>query len=206
MSEQDYQAGLELLRRTAPQHALLPQLSRGFTHMNTIYLRHALDGTVAQVKQAGPQVRRSGEAVEQLPDSEEYRQLQTKKSTLYGRRAKLSNQFHDHEGDATACANLSDDIRRVQLKIKAVQRQTAHYLRTGELSDDHAPREERQYEGLALQRKYNTTRQNCNRWRRRIQTEGPTADPIDLRRWEKILRDYENEFESLAGQIRQAAL
>jgi hypothetical protein len=202
MTEEDYIAGVELLERVEPTAPLLPQLRKGYTAINCVYLRHAMAGKEEVVQ---PKVRKLGEPDIPVPDSPEYDEMQQRKSVLYARRANLSNQFHDFEGDPVACANISDDIRKVQRQILKVQQQIQHYKITGEVLEE-APKTERVYEGLDLARKYHTTRQNVNRWRRRIDREGSTVDRPTLNKWEKKLKEYERELASLKRQVGQESV
>lgn len=202
MTEEDYIAGVELLERVEPTAPLLPQLRKGYTAINCVYLKHAMAGKEADLQ---PKVRVLGEPDMHVPDSPEYDEMQQRKAGLYARRANLSNQFHDHEGDPVACANISDEIRKVQRKIGHVQQQIQHYKITGEVLEE-APRTERVYEGLELAKKYHTTRQNVNRWRRKIEREGQTVDRHTLNKWENKLKEYERELASLKRQIGQESV
>ena len=201
MSEEDYLVSVDMLARIEPGHPLLATCQRGYSKINVIYLKSALAGRVEEV--ARTQVQ--GGDDEQYLDDPEYLELQKRKSSLFGRRFGLSNEFHDHRGDPVACANVSDEIRRVQKKIKTVFRQIAHYRATGELLED-APTVHREYEGLELGRRYRTVQQNVNRWRARIKADGPSSDPITVRNWDKKLKDYERELASLRAQIDAESL
>jgi len=204
ISEEEFLVRVDLVRRELPGHPLLPQLNK-YTRMSCIYLKHAMRELEVVPNMERPKLQTIEQEGNEYDDDPDYIELQTRKGQLYGRRFNLSNQFHDVIDDRHACANISDEIRMVQNKIAAVQRQIAHFKRTGELIED-APQEERKYSGLALGRRYRTVQQNVNRWRKRIEREATTQPDHVQREWDKTLKQYERELESLRGQIRQEAL
>lgn len=204
ISEEEFLIRVDLVRRELPGHPLLPQLSK-YSRMACIYLKHAMRGLEVGHDVNRPQIQTIEEEAHEYDDDPDYINLQTKKSQLYGRRFNLSNQFHDVITDRHACANISDEIRMVQNKIAAVQRQIAHFQRTGELVEE-AVQIEREYSGLALSRRYRTVQQNIRNWKKRIEREGATQPDYIQRDWDKKLKDYERELENLRGQIRQEAL
>jgi hypothetical protein len=203
MTEEDYPISVDMLARIEPSHPLLVTCQEGYSKINVIYLRSALAGRVNEVEVARPQVQ--NEVREAWLDDQEYIDLTQRKSALFGRRFNISNQFHDHPGDPVACANISDEIRRVQLKIKTVFRQLAHYKATGEMLED-APKVVREYEGLALGRRYRTVQQNVNRWRAKIKNDTATNADFITQQWDKTLKDYERQLASLRAQIDAESL
>jgi len=203
MEEEDYLISVDMLARIEPSHPLLPTCQEGYSKINVIYLRSALAGRVNEVEVARTQGQSEGR--EAWLEDQEYIDLTQRKSALFGRRFNLSNQFHDHAGKPVECANISDEIRRVQLQIKTVFRQMAHYKTTGELLED-APKVEREYEGLALGRRYRTVLQNVNRWRKKIEHDAATKEDFITQQWDKTLKDYERELTSLRAQIDAESL
>jgi len=203
MEEEDYLISVDMLARIEPSHPLLPTCQEGYSKINVIYLRSALAGRVNEVKVARPQVH--GDVAEAWVDDQEFIDLTQQKSALFGRRFNLSNEFHDHPTDPVACANISDEIRRVQNKIKKVFRQIAHYKATGELLDE-APQVEREYEGLALGRRYRTVQGNILYWKNKIKNDAATVDDFTSQQWDKTLKNYERELASLRTQIDEESL
>ena len=204
ISEEEFLVRVDLVRRELPGHPLLPQLNK-YSRIACIYLKHAMRGLELPAKGARPQVQSIDDEQSEYEDDPQYIDLQNRKSQLYGRRFNLSNQFHDVITDRHACANISDEIRMVQNKIAAVQRQIAHFRRTGELIEE-APEQEREYSGLALAKRIHTVTQNIRRWRSRIDREGMHQTPLIQDKWSKKLRDYEYELEGLRAAERAESL
>lgn len=212
ITEQEFREKVALVRERAPAHPLLPLLGN-YSAMACTYLEHALRQIQSTKQVARPQVQWMDEenAGVDTEDNPQWEELQLRKSQLYGRRFNLSNQFHlytatdNRDHDRHACANISDEIRAVQMEIMRVQRQIYHYQRTGDFLVEtvQTPRE---YEGLALGRRYRTVQQNVTRWAKRIQQEGGSADAASLKLWRLKLENYEKELAGLKLRIDEEAL
>lgn len=196
----DFFDHVALVERHQPGHPLLAQLEK-YTPMAVIYLKHALKGIDTKAR---PQVQNKVKE-QSPPDTAEWVALQKKASSLYARRCNLSNQFHLKPNDRIHCANISDEIRQIQRKYGKVQRQIAHYRRTGQLLEE-AEEVERVYEGVALSRRIRTVQQNIRRNRSVILREGASMDKARLAKTEKKLKEYERELESLERQLGQESL
>lgn len=122
MTFEEYIAGVEWLKMHLPGHPLLPSLQAGHSRINILYLKQAL--------KAVPQ-EASNDIVPEAADADLKTLLKNKKS-LFARRAKLSNSFHDCDTDADR-AGVSDEIQIVQRQIETVNKQIRHYEATGEL-------------------------------------------------------------------------
>ena len=204
MTRDDYDAGLELLQRIVPRCPLLPRLQRqGFTRTNARYLEKLLAENVDQ-KPHPTRVRKLNPDAAP-PQTEEWKRLQARKSNLYKQRAKLSNRFHDYPDSQAERANLSEEIRHVQIKIKALQQQIYHYSRTGKVLETPPPPTERRYEGVELLKRRQAVNSKMSRLRSNLKQKA-TAKPDRVAEWERQLKDCERERESLNEQIRQVAL
>jgi 16S rRNA G1207 methylase RsmC len=64
----------------------------------------------------------------------------------------------------------------------------------------------REYEGLALGRRYRTVQQNVNRWRAKIKNDTATNADFITQQWDKTLKDYERQLASLRTQIDAESL
>lgn len=205
MSRDDYDAGVELLGKVIPAHPLLPRLrQQGYTRVNVKYVATLLAENVdSRPKEA--RVRRIDVAPAAPPMTEEYKQLQRRKSNLYQQRAKLSNRFHDYPDSQEERANISRDIRHVQNKIAEVQDNIYYYARTGKLPEEAPPPVERQYDGVELMKRRSSINSKMSRLRSNLKQHA-TTKPERVAEWERQMKECERERESLNGQIRQATL
>ena len=202
MTRDDYDAGIEVLARVVPDCPLLPRLRKqGYTRINAKYLDRLLSENVKEAPRRA-RVRKIGPDSSAPPQTEEWQQLQRRRSNLYRERAKLSNRFHDYPDSREERANLSRDIRHVQNKIAKVQQQIKHYSRTGELPTEPPAPTERRYEGVELVKRRQAVNSKMTRLRSNLKHKA-TARPEKVADWEQQLKECERERESLNGQIRQ---
>jgi len=151
MTQEDYIAGLELLMAKRPNHPLLRTLKEGFSKLNSVYMKHALKSIPNAT---------SNEPKHMDPDNDIVRKLMMEKRSLFGRRAKLSNNFHRCQTDADR-ANVSDDIQKVQRDIEVVMHNIDHYQKNGHLPKRN-DKTEINLSGVELQKKLNSIRSNIS--------------------------------------------
>jgi len=180
---------LEFLIEQNPNHVLLPQLQKGHSTINEVYLRHALN-KIQPVKQVPP------------VDDVDLQKLYQIKSSLFGKRAKLSNRFHDCTTDAQR-ADLSDEIQVVQRQIERNMKAIKYYEEHGELP----PQDQRfpiPKDPFAIVRKRNSLRSSISRLRKEIDTIGGyPADHPDRKKLPKLEADL-NEKKLYLAHVERA--
>ncbi|MEO7176718.1 MAG: hypothetical protein ABIV51_12455 [Saprospiraceae bacterium] len=110
MSENEYAAGVELLRRKDPGNAILSRLALVQNPLNEMYLKHE----IKKIDPASIDVLENGT----ISDIQE-RMLFNDKRYLFAERAKLSNKFHDCTTNEER-AEISSQIQEVQKQIKHI--------------------------------------------------------------------------------------
>lgn len=134
MTDVEYNAGLELIERADPGNALLPDLKKGPSKINFIYMKKVIKN-VEEI--------RSEEAQGKPDDPEDLilKNMQQKRRALYAKRAKLSNAFHKCRTKKDRAFN-SEKIQLVQQEIMETEREMRHYKVSGEQPSgpfDHLP-------------------------------------------------------------------
>jgi hypothetical protein len=122
MTHSEYTAGVEILKSKAPEHPLLSTLQTEYSKLNELYLVQALKSIDFTIN----------------PDNKEDLQLKNlfqQKSRLAGRRAILSNSFHDCKSDFER-AKVSEEIQQIQFQISGINKKIREYEETGELISD----------------------------------------------------------------------
>lgn len=198
MSDEEYKDGLAYVNEELPDHPLLEDLRAGQSKINEIYLQRLIEKARAKVKE---------ESEDKPIDSDDPKlmHLNAKRRKLYGRRAKLSNFFHEIKSVKDRAYN-SEQIQIIQREIIAIEAQINHWKLTGErpkgpfehLPDDryelfkikenarkHIPRLEQSLEEL-----YNMPKNTPNRAAKIAEKEKKLAETKRLKVYvEKTLED-----------------
>lgn len=117
MTRVQYNEALARVESGNPGEVLLPLLRSGWSQKNVIYMKAALrrlDGTPAPRK---VDVSGAGDVLTSLYKAQQ---------VLRGRRAKLSNSFHDCKTDADR-REVSAGILKIEEEIRDNERKIAHY-------------------------------------------------------------------------------
>jgi hypothetical protein len=120
MTRIQYKEALARVESGNPGEVLLPLLRSGWSEKNVIYMKAALrrlDGTPAPTAPRKVDVSGAGDVLASL-----YKVQQV----LRGRRAKLSNSFHDCKTDADR-REVSAGILKIEEEIRDNERKIAHY-------------------------------------------------------------------------------
>lgn len=199
MSIEDFQAGFEWVKLCNKDEPLLGVLKKGPSKINVLYLQHLL-------KKYGEPKAKSDQAAKPLPaDDPAVLMLLKEKKSLFGRRARLSNSFHDATTDAER-ANISDDIRIVQGHIKAVMRKIEYYQKTGNIPEEAAVKEV-ELSGVEIMKQLNSVRSKISYHKKKLlelAAQQNKGDEISKR--EKKLKQLERERESLQASAARQAL
>lgn len=202
MSQDDYDANLEVLQRLIPGNALLPRLLSGYTAINARYVGRLMGENVA------PAPRRTTRLITQptteVPNTPEFNALSQRKSNLYQQRAKLSNRFHDCN-TVNARADVSRDIRHVQGKIKTVHQQMSHYMIHGKVPDHMKEQERAVYTEAELMKQRQAINAKMTRLRSNLK-QAATAKPAKVKEWQQKLDECVRERDSINGKIGQIRL
>jgi len=181
---QDYIASLQWIELKAPSHPLLPALRSGHTRMYELYMQQVLKTIPTPSAPASRSENNPQLAI-----------LYKEKKTLYGSRAKLSNQFHACNTNAER-TRVSIDIQLIQDQIERVRRRINHYEQHGELPKDENG-EEIQKTGVELMKQLNSVRARISQCKRQIESiAGLPADHEDrdkIAHYEKRLKELEKE-------------
>lgn len=121
IKKSEYGECLAMLIEEIPDHILIKDLKKGYSVMNALYLGHALK----EIQIDDPVSKIAAD-----PDDSELRKLQREKSSLFGKRAKWSNKFHDCQTNAQR-AEVSDQIQIIQNDIGSIMRQIEYYETNG---------------------------------------------------------------------------
>lgn len=175
MTQEDYIAGLQWLELKQPGHPLLNTLKSGFSKLNKLYLEHALRSVPAIPK---PKTSNEKEEVAIIL-------LEKEKKSLYGRRAKLSNSFHECTTDAQR-ADVSDQIQLIQRQIETINQSLRHYEQTGEILSQEADSKDEPLSsnGVQLMKRRNSIRASVSRFKRLL--EQLAAMPASEQRDDRI--------------------
>lgn len=198
MTQDEYIASVEWIRIKKPNHPLLKELGERFSAMNVIYCKKIIE-----------QIDGEGEVKEEVEVDELDPQLLIEyrtRSTLFGRRAKLSNKFHDCTTD-TQRANLSDDIQEVQRDIEICLRNIRIYKATGNFPETED--EEEELTGVALMMKYRSVIANISIKKRNINTTVTAQDEATLAKrksWESQLKKLQDERIKLERKIASESI
>lgn len=185
MNEEEYLAAVDWVALKHAQHPLLPSLRQGYSRINLIYLKKALQDV------GKPQESSIQEAVVEATDPVLVK-LQRERRTLFTHRAKLSNYFHECKTDQQRAAN-SDEIRIVQRKIEVCLRSIRIYKKTGKLPEQEDVEE---LTGIALMKKYRSTLSNISIKKRNLKHAAHARDERtknQIAKWEAALKKLENE-------------
>lgn len=136
MTEKEYIEGYNFLQTHYPTHELLPDLEKGFSRFNVIYLKAALLNLPA------PNPRGESKTVD-----ETLQRLYFQKSNLFVKRAVLSNSLHKFPLTSAFDAHRAgvvDDIKVVQKEIERAFRVIEYYeandtLPPEKVADDEFP-------------------------------------------------------------------
>lgn len=189
MNRSDYEAGLELLRKRMPEHPFFTFLSQGYAPGRVLYMRKAVEEAVAAP------VRMK---VDAAPADPELRKMYIEKSTLFTRRAKLSNQFHVCTTDAQR-AKVSIRVQLVQREIEALKNRIEHYLNTGKtktMKSDKFPVPDDPYKRL---KKRNSLRSNISNYKRKLKHLAGLPDNHPDR---KNIDKYETKLNNLQMHLK----
>ena len=125
MTYEQYTATVARIRRDNPSEPLLNVLEKGYSKINEVYLKQALRRLEIMPEMAPEPEKGNGK-------NDAYGiMLQKEKKTLYGRRARLSNQFHDCSSDQDR-AVVSEQIQDIQKLIEDVRKKIAYFEKHGE--------------------------------------------------------------------------
>ncbi|MEL6141891.1 MAG: hypothetical protein AAFU67_09765 [Bacteroidota bacterium] len=184
---------------------MLQRLRRGHSSINEVYAKRLLS-KIGEIPSSRP--KKTVQVISEPPigvTDPDFLKLQSHISTLFGRRAKLSNSFHDCKNYVER-ANVSDDIRIVQNKISAALKKRRHFKRHGVVPKDVSNEEKPLPEGVELMRAYQAcgkrkslAKKNIKKWAAVNTLEGKRK----LAEAEKKFKIESDEFDRLSQAIRQ---
>jgi DNA repair exonuclease SbcCD ATPase subunit len=166
MNREEYDAGIEFLELKDPHYALLPQLKKSFNAINVLYLRRAIEKY---------DIRDEVESEE--ASDPVMRKMYIEQSKLFGKRAKISNQFHKCKTDKTR-ARISDQVQEIQREIEAVRKRIRHYRKTGRVLEDDIKKEKYPIPDNAYDcfKKRNSIRAMISRYKSKLKELGRLPD------------------------------
>jgi hypothetical protein len=129
MTAAQYNEHLKRIEATNPAEPLLRVLRSGWSKVNVIYLKSALNRLPKVDPQ--PDTTEDDETTNDATDPI-IRELWSQKGQLFRERAKFSNRFHDCTNDEQRKAN-SEAILRIWDRIQDIQRKMEYYEDHGEL-------------------------------------------------------------------------
>lgn len=129
MTAAQYNEHLERIEANNPAEPLLRVLRSGWSKINLIYLKSALN----RLPKVDPQPE-NDDNDETTNDANDpiIRELWSQKGQLFRERAKFSNRFHDCTNDEQRKSN-SEAILRIWDRIQDIQRKMEYYEDHGEL-------------------------------------------------------------------------
>lgn len=203
MSLDQYYAILEVLRRLIPENALLPRLLSGYTSTNARYVARLMAENVAPARTRSTRLVTQPSTDE--PTTPEWAAMAKRKSNLYQQRAKLSNRFHDFPNDVTACADISREIRFLQIKIRRVHQEMGYYRVHGKMPEIEAEQERAVYTEAELMKQRQAVNSQMTRLRANLK-QAATSKPAKVKKWQAQLTECEQQREVINGKIGQFRL
>lgn len=157
MTREEYTAAIELVENRLPDHLLLQVLKKGYSPGRCLFMKKALAEAIAVPS------KRHVEAGEVDPD---LNKMYIRQSSLFGQRARLSNQLHSCQTDRQR-ARVSDSIQGVQSQIMNTKRAIDKFLNTGEIvsQSESYPVPEDAYERI---KKRNSMRSNISNYKKKL--------------------------------------
>jgi hypothetical protein len=132
MTAQQYTEHLKRIEATNPAEPLLRSLRAGWSRVNVIYMKSALNRLPKVDTQPDRATTDDIEDQETASTDPIIRELWSQKGQLFRERAKFSNRFHDCTTDEQRKAN-SEAILRIWDRIMDIQRKMEYYEENGEL-------------------------------------------------------------------------
>lgn len=126
MTYEQYTATVKRIARDNPSEPLLGVLQRGYSKINEVYLKQAMRRLELMPEMAPPPAEETNEQA-----GDYLAVLNKEKKTLYGRRARMSNQFHDCTTDQER-ARVSEQIQDIQGLIEEVRGKISYYHKHGQ--------------------------------------------------------------------------
>ncbi len=124
--EKDYNEGVIILKKYAPNHPLLKSIQRGDTFINRHYLTTALKTTAKNPPKAAKKEKTN-------PNDPILTKLLKEQKTLIIERVKRSNSFHVNLQNPINCAKISDQLRVLHTKIRTVTNKIECYRKYNRL-------------------------------------------------------------------------
>jgi len=188
MTESQYNNNLEYLQRHDPTHRLLPKLERGYSRVNVIYLKKALD----TMSESEPEPKAEKKEKPKANTDPGLKKLYIQKSNLFTERARLSNRFHELDTVESRASN-SQQIQIIQRQIGKLHKSIAHYEEHGKLPDT---KEEELYplpdSSLGIDRKIKSIRAMISQEKKKIIALAEEADKKGVDAAEKRLSHLKN--------------
>ena len=129
MTEQEYLDCLAMLIEEVPNHVLIPELRKGYNTMNVVYLESIIKKI--DIKIPAPKIKE--------PGNDDLIEMEARKATLFGERAKWSNKFHTSKTDQQR-ADISDQIDLIQDEIAQVMKEIKYFETHQTKIAGHCPR------------------------------------------------------------------
>ena len=116
MTEQEYLDCLAMLIEEMPNHVLIPELRKGYSVMNCVYLTNVIKKIDIKIPER--KIKEAG--------NDDLSKMEIRKSTLFGQRAKWTNKFHKCTTDQQRAA-ISDEIQLIQEDIAQVMKEIKYF-------------------------------------------------------------------------------
>lgn len=196
---EDYRAGIEYVKRHAPNHHLLPDIEKKFSVVTCAYLQRAMDSIPPPQPVAKKQTEYIGDP--------QFDALIIQRKKLFTERAKLSNLFHKmaHRIDRV---NNSKKIQAIQTEIHRIGITIQYFREHGEMPLHSNPYELDTQNPLALDKFYRHSMSSRSRLRNQLEklAVDPVKNATKIAAKESKLLEYEQKIEYCKNAFKQTRI